>query len=166
MGVSNELSRPNTEDDFEAMCHVLYGLVYQGDFSRMGGQGQSQFGVDILGQADVKSIGIQCKHYNKTPFTLTTVKADVQKAEVAKLKIDHLLFATTAASNAIVVKQVSEFNQERIKQGKFSVSVDFWEDISGHIRLYPQVGRNFIPGFPGSTILEMQETVDAHFELY
>ena len=167
MGVSNELARPNSEDDFEAMCHVLYGLVYQNNlFSRVGGQGQKQFGVDILGQDGTKPIGIQCKHYNRKPFTLSTVKDDIQKVEAADLKIVHLLFATTAASKAEVVRQVFELNLERQKQGKFSVSVNFWEDISGHIRLYPQVGRNFIPAFPGSTILEIQETSDTHLELY
>jgi len=166
VGVSNELARPNSEDDFEAMCHVLYGLVYNNNFSRVGGPGQNQFGVDILGHDGAKSIGIQCKHYNKKPFTLTTVKDDIKKVEDANLKIDHLLFATTAASKADVVRQVFELNSERIKEGKFSVYVNFWEDISGHIRLYPQVGRSFIPGFPGSTILEIQETVDTHFDLY
>ena len=167
MGVSNEIARPNSEDDFEAMCHILYGLVYQNNsFSRVGSQGQKQFGVDILGQDGTKPIGIQCKRYNKKPFTLSTVKDDIQKVEATGLKIEHLLFATTAASKSDVVRQVHELNLERLKQGKFSVSVNFWEDISGHIRLHPQVGRNFIPGFSGSTILEIQETSDAHLELY
>lgn len=166
VGVSNELARPNSEDDFEAMCHVLYGLVYKNNFSRVGGPGQSQFGVDILGHDGTKPIGIQCKHYNRKSFTLATVKDDIQKVEDTGLKIEHLLFATTVASKADVVRQVFELNSERIKEGKFSVSVNFWEDISGHIRLYPQVGRNFIPGFPGSTLLEVQETVDTHLDLY
>lgn len=167
MGVSNELARPVSEDAFEAMCHVLYGFVYKDYmFTRMGGVGQKQFGVDILGQSKAGPMGIQCKHYNRKPFTLATVKDDIEKAEKAELEIDHLLFATTASSKSEVVRDVHKLSLERKKQGKFSVSVNFWEDISGYISLFPEVGRGFIPGFPGSTILEIKETTDAYLELY
>ena len=50
MAVSNELAKPHSEDDFEAMCHSLYRLMWN-DTSccRIGGPGQSQFGIDIEG---------------------------------------------------------------------------------------------------------------------
>lgn len=167
MAVSNELNRPETDEEFEAMCHALYRRMWN-DIGcvRMGGSGQAQFGVDILGYDGKKNVGVQCKHYNKKTFTLSTVTDDIDKAERAKLDIEHLLFATTAPSKSSLVRDIYSLNTKRRADGKFTVSVDFWGDISGHIRLHPEIGRGFIRGFPGSTPLEIKETVSKHLDLY
>jgi len=74
MAVSNELTKPENESDFEAMCHALYRRMWNdSSCSRVGGPGQSQFGIDILGHDGKINVGIQCKHYNKKTFTLSTV---------------------------------------------------------------------------------------------
>ena len=167
MVVSNELARPETEEEFEAMCHALYRRMWNDTGCvRMGGSGQAQFGVDILGHDGHKSIGVQCKHYNKKAFTLSTVTNDIKKAEEAKLDIEHLLFATTAPGKSTLVKEIHELSAKRRKDGKFTVSVDSWGELCGHIRLHPEIGRAYIRGFPGSTLLEIQETVSAHLSLY
>jgi tetratricopeptide (TPR) repeat protein len=167
MAVSNELAKPHGDDDFEAMCHSLYRLMWN-DTSccRMGGPGQSQFGIDIIGNDGKKTVGIQCKHYNKKPFTLRTVTDDVALADGAKLDIDHMLFSTTAANKSELVVAVHRLSSQRKSEGKFTVSVDFWEEISGHLRLYPQVGRVYIRNFPGADVLEIKETTETHFRLY
>lgn len=168
MSVSVELARPETEDAFEAMCSSLYRLMWgkTGLCTRMGGTGQAQYGVDILGHDGNRPVGIQCKHYVNKSFSLSTIKSDIQKAEEAKLGIEHLLFATTAASKSALVKEVHELSLSRRQAGKFTVSVDFWGDISGHIQLHPEIGRAFIPGFPGSTLLRLEETSSAHLAMY
>jgi tetratricopeptide (TPR) repeat protein len=167
MGVNNELARPETEEKFEAMCHALYRRMWNDTgCMRMGGPGQSQFGVDILGHDGKKSVGVQCKHYNRKAFTLATVIDDIKKAEHAKLDIEHLLFATTAPSKSTLVKKIHELSAKRRKDGKFTVSVDFWGELSGHILLHPEIGRAYIPGFPGSSLLEIKETVNTHLTLY
>jgi len=167
MGVSNELTRPESEEEFEAMCHALYRRMWNDTGCvRMGGSGQAQFGIDILGHDGKKTVGVQCKHYNKKAFTLSTVTDDIDKAEQAKLDIEHLLFATTAPSKSTLVKVINELSTKRRKDGKFTVSVDFWEEITGHIRVHPEIGRAYIPGFPGSTLLEIKEMVSTHLALY
>jgi len=51
MAVSNELTKPENESDFEAMCHALYRRMWNdSSCSRVGGPGQSQFGIDIHGR--------------------------------------------------------------------------------------------------------------------
>ncbi len=167
MGVSNELAKPETDEEFEVMCHALYRRMWNDTGCvRMGGSGQAQFGVDILGHDGKKSVGVQCKHYNKKAFTFSTVTDDIKKAEEAKLDIEHLLFATTAPSKSLLVEKIHELNAKRRKDGKFTVSVDFWGEISGHIRLHPEIGRAYIPGFPGSTLLEIKATISNHLDLY
>jgi tetratricopeptide (TPR) repeat protein len=158
MAVSNELVRPDTDDDFEAMCHQLYGRMWRDSTCvRVGRGGQAQFGVDILGNDGTQPVGVQCKHFNKKAFTLGIVTSDVGEADKADLKIDLLIFATTAPSNANVVRDVFELSEARRKLGKFTVSVHFWGDICGHIRMHPEVGRAFIPNFPGGTVLEIKD---------
>lgn len=158
MAVSNELARPDTEDDFEAMCHQLYGRMWRDSTCvRVGRGGQSQFGVDILGNDGTQPVGVQCKHFNKKAFTLGVVASDVAEADKAGLTIELLIFATTAPSNSNVVRDVVALSETRRKQGKFAVSVHFWGDICGHIRMHPEVGRAFIPSFPGGTVLSIKE---------
>ncbi|MFZ5593717.1 MAG: PIN domain-containing protein [Pseudomonadota bacterium] len=167
MGVSNELARPETDEEFEAMCHALYRRMWNDTGCvRMGGSGQAQFGIDILGHDGKKSVGVQCKHYIKKAFTFSTVTDDIKKAEEAKLDIEHLLFATTVPSKSTLVKEIHELSAKRQRDGKFTVSVDFWGELSGHIRIHPEIGRAYIPRFPGAPLLEIKEVAGTHLDLY
>lgn len=160
MSAFNELTKPETDDDFEAMCHALYRELWNDvGCSRVGRKGQPQFGVDILGHRNNKPIGIQCKRYSRTTLTLATIKEDIEKADKASLPIEHLIFATTSPSNAHLVRDVFEISSRRRLDGKFTVSVDSWDEISGHLRLHPDVGRAFIRDFPGAPILALRDDV-------
>jgi hypothetical protein len=159
MAVTNVFSFPPTDDDFEAMYHQLLRQVYGADWMRVGRNGQSQSGVDILGHDGTRPVGVQCKHYAKKKFTLGTVEDDVLKAEKAGIGIEHLIFATTAPNDATVVQKVFELSNERRRAGKFTVTVEFWSEICAQIRMHPAVGRAYIPGFPGGTILEVKDIV-------
>lgn len=167
MAVSNELSKPQTEGDFEELCLALYRRMWSdSSCTKVGGTGQNQFGIDIIGFNGITNVGIQCKHYIKKPFTLSTVTDDVALADAAHLEIGHMLFATTAANKSKLVLEVRKLSDQRRSEGKFTVSVDFWDEISGHLRLYPEVGRAYINNFPGAPISEIQETTETHLRLY
>lgn len=168
MAVSNELAKPDTDNEFEAMCHQLYRKLWNDtSCTRVGGPGQIQFGIDIIGHDGKKNVGIQCKHYNSKSFCLSIIKHDIALADKAnELNIEHILFATTAANKTNLVSDVRKLSDQRRSDGKFTVSIDFWDEISGHLRIHPEVGRVFIKNFPGATILKIQDTVDEHFHLY
>lgn len=154
MAVTNELAFPETEDRFEEMCFNLYRMEWKDlGCTRLGGTGQGQFGLDIIGTHGAQHVGVQCKHYVKKAFTLGTVETDVQKADDAGIVIDHLIFATTAANKSDLVLKVRELSNARKKAGKFTVSVAFWQELSGMLRLNKEVAREYIPGFPGGTLL-------------
>ena len=166
MEVSNELQPPSSDKDFEAMCLQLYAKVFgTNDLMQVGRSGQPQNGVDILGTDGQRSIGIQCKAYKSTKFTLDVINKDIEKADKAKLQIKHLFFATTAPSDAEIVRAVHKLSQDRQARGAFAVSVDFWNSICSHILLYPEIGRAFIPNFPGNTLLAVVEKTDRILEI-
>jgi len=162
MAVTNELTFPISEDQFEEMCFHLYRKEWNDPAcTRLGGVGQGQFGLDIIGTSGAQQIGVQCKHYVKKPFTLATVEGDVAKADNAGIAIDHVIFATTAANKSELVLKVRELSNSRKKAGKFTVSVAFWQELSGMLRLNKEVAREYIPGFPGGTLLQVKETTEA-----
>lgn len=161
MAVTNELAFPTTEDQFEEMCFHLYRKEWNDPgCTRLGGVGQGQFGLDIIGVNGAQQIGVQCKHYVKKPFTLATVEGDVEKADRAGIVVDHVIFATTAANKSELVLKVRELSNARKKAGKFTVSVAFWQELSGMLRLNKEVAREYIPGFPGGTLLQVRETAE------
>jgi hypothetical protein len=154
MAVTNELAFPESEERFEEMCFHLYRMEWKDPgCTRLGGVGQGQFGLDIIGTHGVLQIGVQCKHYVKKAFTLGTVEADVQKADDAGIAVDHLIFATTAANKSELVLKVRHLSNARKQAGKFTVSIAFWQELSGMLRLNKEVAREYIPGFPGGTLL-------------
>lgn len=77
-----------------------------------------------------------------------------------------MLFATTAANKSKLVLEVRKLSDHRRSEGKFTVSVDFWDEISGHLRTCPEVGRAYVRNFPGAQKTEIQETTEAHLRLY
>jgi tetratricopeptide (TPR) repeat protein len=167
MSAACELLKPATEDEFECMCLELYKRVWEDPgCMRMGVKGQPQFGLDIIGNYKGRSAGVQCKHFIKKKFTLATVKDDIQQADDANIRIGHLIFATTAPNDVNLVLRVKELSDERKKQGKFTVSVDFWDAICGQIRMHPDVGRAFIPNFPGSDANRARVLLEEHAEIY
>ena len=161
MAVTNELTFPTSEEQFEEMCFHLYRKEWNDPgCTRLGGVGQIQFGLDIIGTSGAQQIGVQCKHYAKKPFTLATVEGDIAKADSAGIDVDHLIFATSAANKSELVLKVRELSNVRKKAGKFTVSVAFWQELSGMLRLNKEVAREYIPGFPGGTLLQVQETTE------
>lgn len=167
MTTSTELTRPANSTEFQNLCLALYQRVWDDSgLMPVGVSGQKQFGLDLIGTLKGRPSGIQCKCYNSTRFDLAVIKADIDEADKAGIKIDHLLFATTTKSDAKLVIQVNELSATRKSQGKFMVSVDSWESICNHLWMYPEVGRRFIENFPGSDANRTLELVEEHVSLY
>ena len=122
---------------------------------------QGQFGLGIIGTHDARHIGVQCKHYVKKGIALGTVEGDVEKADKAGIAVDHVIFATTAANKSELVLKVRALSDERKAAGKFTVSVAFWQELSGMLRLNKDVAREYIPGFPGGALLQVRDTTEA-----
>lgn len=167
MTTSTELTRPVNSSEFQNLCLALYQRVWSDPaLMPLGRSGQKQFGLDIIGTLDGQPAGIQCKCYSAKKFDLAVVESDIKEADDACIKIDHLLFATTAKNDAKLVLKVKELSDARQANGKFTVSVDFWDSICTHLYVHKEVGRAFIDNFPGSDANRTRELVEEHVSLY
>ncbi|MDM0053055.1 tetratricopeptide repeat protein [Variovorax sp. J22R115] len=161
MAVTNELKLPPTEDLFEEMCLHLYGAEWKDPgINRLGSTGQTQKGLDLMGTAHGKEIGVQCKHYVRSDFTMATVRKDLAKFDQSGLVVNLVIFATTAPNKAALVFEVRTLSAERVAVGKCAVSVHFWSELSALLRKHPEVARQYIPDFPGSTLQQTRDLAE------
>jgi tetratricopeptide (TPR) repeat protein len=154
-----EIPLPKNEADFERMCAQVYGVVFDDRTPKMNGRrGQGQGGVDVfVKEAGVGRVGIQCKKYALQPLKWKDVEDEVGKADKHGAPIKKLILATTAPSDAPLLKKVQELSDEREARGLFPVEVEFWDEICNHIERYPVLQESYAPHSPGAAF-HRQET--------
>lgn len=142
MTFTSKIAKPNTEQDFESLCAHVLGKKYNCTLPTMyGRRGQSQHGLDILvyendNIAPSNRIGIQCKHVQNLTFNRASgdsVVKEVNKADLGKQNIRSLIIVTSSDSDKKLMDEVSTLSDQRIKEGKFSVQIIFWSEISNYI---------------------------------
>ena len=159
MAVSKELRFPDSDEQFEEMCFHLYKEEWKDPtIMRIGGGGQRQYGLDLIGRSHGLEVGVQCKYFVKTSLTLATVCDDLEKLDQSDVRVDLVIFATTAPNKSALVMDVRKLSDARRSEGKCAVTINFWSEISALLRTHPRVGQTYIPDFPGSTLLQVQET--------
>jgi tetratricopeptide (TPR) repeat protein len=153
-----ELPKPKNESDFESMCAHVYGAVYGDKLAKAnGGRGQAQRGVDVYVRVPGGgTVGIQCKKYTRTKLTWKDVLDEVKKADDGRQPIRMLLIATTSDSDAALQQRVMELSDKRLAEGKFDVSVEFWEDIQCRIDAHPILQERYAPHAPGGAYHRQQ----------
>ena len=106
---------------------------------KVGRQGQSQNGLDVLVQAeDGRTIGIQCKQRDERdadnvllaggPITAKALTDAVRRAESHPAKLDLFILATTAKPNRAIQNKAAAMTAARKKVGKFGVLTWSWGD--------------------------------------
>lgn len=131
-----QLRKPEHWQDFERLCKILWGEIWEctDTIKRNGRQGQQQNGVDVYGvkKGEISYRGIQCKgkdDYTKSELTKEEIDVELEKARDFKPALTSFYFATTANKNARIEEYIREINQEYQANGLFAVDVFFWEDI-------------------------------------
>lgn len=142
------------------MCARVYGAVH-GDTSpkRNGRRGQKQGGVDVFVRSTAGLIAIQSKRYKDGALTLAHIEHEVKLTDESGVPIKRLVIATTASSDARLVPRVLALSAEREALGKFSVEVDFWEEIEAHIKQDPKLLALYDPNAPGGAIHNVEQTI-------
>lgn len=122
--------RPDNEDGFEQLCLRLYRKYWKNENLKLyAKRGERQDGVDIFDPLCIKPFrAVQCKHHESTKTLLPSeIKAEVEKAEKSHFKIEHYVIATTAKKSRNAQDTVFDLNQRIDK--KFTVDIDFWEEL-------------------------------------
>lgn len=140
-----QLRKPENWQDFERLCKMLWGEIWNcpDTIKRNGRQGQAQAGVDIYCMSDDKIHyrGIQCKgkdEYTNSKLTEEEIDKEIEKAKNFKPTLDTFYFATTAVKDAHVEEYVRQKNVESLAHEGFSIDVFAWEDIVDLIESHRQ----------------------------
>ncbi|MEF9385064.1 hypothetical protein V4890_05430 [Ralstonia solanacearum species complex bacterium KE056] len=157
--VQFEISKPTDDSAFEDMCARIYSEVLNDPLPKINGRrGQAQAGIDVFVSSAQGRVGIQCKRYVDGALKLRDVQAEVRRADDAKAPVIRLLVATTAVSDAKLLRQVQELSDQRTASNKFSVEIEFWEDLCRHIRANGKLQRDYAPNAPGAMFHRMEES--------
>ncbi|MFO0121679.1 MAG: hypothetical protein ACK520_04315, partial [Inhella sp.] len=156
--IQTEISKPTDEDAFEDMCARIYGTVFGDPLpQRNGRRGQKQGGVDVYVDAPEGRIGIQSKKYVDGALKLKHVQHEVKEAEAAEQPIVRLIVATTATSDAGLLREVQTLSDQRKAAGLFPVSIEFWQDICLRIRGNSKLQNDYEPNAPGGLFHRVEE---------
>ena len=102
-----KMKKPSNWQDFEKLCKLLWGEIWdcEDTIKQHGRQGQNQHGVDVYAYVEKYEgyCGIQCKgkdDYTNAELTETEIDAEIEKALTFEPKLKLLIFATTANKDA------------------------------------------------------------------
>lgn len=157
-----DIPSPRNEQDFEELCAAVYREVFQCKRAQpFGRRGQDQSGIDILLQpAKGQLIGVQAKKYTKK-LSRRVIQKDIEAADASALLLTSFLVATTVRSDRDLLEWILNLSLLREKAGLFPVGIEFWDDISQHIRHYPALSRFNVRPPVGSDEGDQKRTSDA-----
>lgn len=133
--MKQQLRKPENWQDFEELCQVLWGDIWQcPEIRRNGRSGQKQDGIDIYGipKGEMGYYGIQCKGKDENlnaKLSENEVDREIEKAKSFKPKLRKLYFATTSNKDVYIEEYVRIKDIECREQGLFEVHLFSWEDI-------------------------------------
>ena len=155
---STGVQQPRTAEDFEDVCHIIYSEVFDDlTATKNGRSGQKQNGVDIFAVRNGRRYGIQCKRKTYASLTKAIIDEEVKLADGGAVKIEELIVATTAPNDVAMVSHAAQLSDARHAEGKFRVSVAFWDTLETYIRRFPRLQTILAPHMPGGAFWEQKE---------
>lgn len=155
---STGVQPPRTAEDFEDFCHTVYSEVFDDPTAiKNGRSGQKQNGVDIFAVRKGKRYAVQCKRKTYGSLTTKIIDEEVGLADAGKVKIEELIIATTAPNDVAIVEYAANLSDARQEEGKFRVSVAFWDTLESYVRRFPQLQTMLAPHMPGGAFWEQRQ---------
>lgn len=156
--VQFEISKPTGDGEFEDMCARIYGTVFDDPLPQTNGRrGQKQGGIDVFIDAPEGRLGVQCKRYADGALKLKHVAHEVSEADLANTSVVRLIVATTATSDAVLLRDVQDLSDARIAKGQYPVKIEFWQDLCRHIRGSSKLQNDYAPNAPGAVFHRLEE---------
>jgi hypothetical protein len=127
-----EYPKPKDAYEFEDIVWDIFKRKWNDpQAQRYGSSGQKQQGVDVYGQPQEYvggTVGVQCKRYDK--LDRKVIYEEITKAEEFRPPLAHYIIATTMSRDSDLQVAIRLINQERKYQNKFTVEIQFWEDLT------------------------------------
>ncbi len=147
-----QIAPPSSWEVFEKLCLALYRREWRDSAAqRNGRQGQPQAGVDVVGTTHANGLsgqlcGVQCKQKGLgKKVTQEDFDEELAKAELFQPTLAHWILATTCENDAFLQEHVRTVNAARQQQGKFAVSICFWDGICSLLVAHRDVAKEFYP---------------------
>jgi hypothetical protein len=140
-------AQPDNEEAFEECCLRYYRRIWNnGSLTLYGKRGEKQDGVDIHDPRCLKPVrAVQCKHREATKIlSPDEIRQEVRKAEQSSLPIEVYVIATTARKSKAAQDTVVELNSRTDADKKFTVELDFWDDICKRLSELTRVQAEFV----------------------
>ena len=138
-----QLNKPSNWQDFEELCKLLWGEIWncEDSIKRHGRMGQDQQGVDVYANVEKYGgfCGIQCKgkdDYTNAKLTEKEIDKEIEKALLFEPPLKLLLFTTTANKDVKIEAYIRKKDVENRSKGLFKVDIASWEDIVDHLKRY------------------------------
>ena len=146
--------KPSDWNTLEDIVADIFSRKYSNyNFQRYGRNGQRQSGIDIAGPTESGLIGIQCKHHPTGNISIKEIDAELALSEGFSPKLTEFVIATSADRDTKVHNHVLKLSEKRKKQGKYPITIKFWDDIYGWLVEFPDlVYKHFTKYFPVSDL--------------
>lgn len=146
--------KPHDWNTFEDIVCDVFARKYNNlNFQRYGRSGQRQSGVDIAGPTDIGLLGIQCKHHPDKSIKKAEIEAEIALSESFKPELSEFVIATSADRDTNIHSHILQIAEDRKKQGKYPVSIKFWDDVFNWLTEYPDLlYKYFTKHFPKSEL--------------
>lgn len=166
-----QLRKPENWQDFERLCKVLWGEIWEcpDTIKRNGRQGQAQKGVDVYGIKKRECVyrGIQCKgkdDYTNSQLTESEIDNEIAKALLFTPKLKSFYFATTANKDAHIEEYIRKKNLESISKGEFEIDIFSWEDIVDLIEAHRNTYNWFLNNCSYKDVSDVEVFIDGKKE--
>lgn len=123
----------------DIVCDVFSRKYNNYNFQRFGRSGQSQSGIDIAGPTEGKILGIQCKHHPDGNIETSEIDDEITKSESFSPPLSEYIIATSADRDTKAHKHVLEVSSKREQEGKYPITIKFWDDIYSWLTDYPDL---------------------------
>lgn len=167
-----QMKKPSNWQDFEKLCKLLWGEIWECEdtIKRHGRQGQNQHGVDVFAYVDKYGgyCGIQCKgkdDYTNAQLTETEIDTEIEKALGFEPELKLLVFATTANKDAKIEGYIRKKDVENRQKGKFRVDIASWEDIVDQLERYRTTYNWYVNNCQFKDATDVKVTFDGEEEI-
>ena len=150
------ITPPTDSAEFEKICMDYLSNRFEGKASLYGRRGQKQKGIDIVVTLkDFSYICAQCKDVNTVK--ISDLDSWILKSEECEIPMREFIIIVAIQNDSNLQEYICKKTTERIENGKFPVTLLFWDDVVHYIKNDQNMLRMYYPEFYQAEINVIKE---------